>query len=184
MNCINCNQETGATWKTLCRSCWNKRTPDEIRAYRQTKIDKKVSRLKSKAERLQKEADSKLAVMNPYWGDTAFFTQPATPASRFGRQREKIHARYDKGMALSIEADKLKKNAAWLEKQGAVVKGDAERKRQAKREAQDKIISVCSKIYDFCYREGEVIKVNKKTYTIKFTSGFTCTRDKTYVEII
>jgi hypothetical protein len=52
--CTKCGSDTGAEWKTLCRSCWNKRTPDEIRAYTQAKLDKKAARIRKKAERLKK----------------------------------------------------------------------------------------------------------------------------------
>src|SRR5260370_25826176 len=108
MKCIKCNQETGAAWKTLCYSCYKNRSTEEIREARQKKLDKKVQRLKSKAERLQREADSKLSVFDPYKGDTAFFTQPATPNSRFGRQRTRMSNRYEKGLELSSEANKKK----------------------------------------------------------------------------
>jgi hypothetical protein len=111
-------------------------------------------------------------------------TQPASPSSPFGRQRERVYKRYDQGIQLLIEAGELRKKAEWLEKRAAVVKGDAERARQEKREQQDKLISVGAKVYDFCYRKGVVTRVNKKTYTIRFTSGFTCARDKTFVELI
>jgi NMD protein affecting ribosome stability and mRNA decay len=50
--CVKCGTETGAVWKKLCPTCWKNRTPDEIRVYRQAKLDKKVARLRAKAERL------------------------------------------------------------------------------------------------------------------------------------
>jgi hypothetical protein len=181
--CTKCGGDTGADWKTLCRSCWKKRTPDEVRAYRQAKLDKKVARMRAKAERLQKEADSKLAVMKPYWGDIAFLTQPATPASRFGRQRGRIYKRYEKGLTLDSDAQEIRKIADWKEKAGVRGKGDAERKRQQEREERDKVFTVGSKVYDWIFGDGEIVKVNKKTYTIKFASGGTYTRDKSYLKL-
>jgi hypothetical protein len=181
--CTKCGSDTGAEWKTLCRSCWDKRSPDEVRAYRQTKLDKKVARMRAKADRLQKEADIKCAVFDPYWGDTAFWTQPATPSSRFGRQRAKMYERYNKGLALHAEAQDLRKDAGWKEQAGIRVKGDAERERQQERDERDKVFTVGSKVYDWCFGDGVVKKVNKKTYTIQFTSGFTCTRDKSYIKL-
>ena len=184
MKCLKCSQETGADWKTLCLTHYKNRSPEEMREARQKKLDKKIARMRSKAERLEKEGESKQTAFKSHHGDIAFFTQPANPSSPFGRQRTKIYQRYDEGIKLEIEADELQKKAAYLEKRGAIVKGDAEKARQEKREHQDNLISVGAKVYDFAFREGQIIKVNKKTYTIRFASGFTCTRDKTFVKLI
>jgi hypothetical protein len=181
--CTKCGNDTGASWKTLCRSCWKKRTPEEVRAHRQTKLDKKVARLRAKAERVQKEADSKLSVMDQYRGDIAFLTQPAAPGSTFGRQRAKVYAHYDKGLELSTEAAKLKEEADWKEKRGVSVRGDAEAQRQLEREKRDKVFTVGSKVYDRIFGDGEIIKVNRKSYTIKFASGGTYARDKSFVKL-
>ncbi len=59
---------------------------------------------------------------------------------------------------------------------------DAERAREAQRAELDKVIGIGSKVYDFAYGDGEVVKVNKKTYMIKWASGGQFTRDKTYVK--
>ena len=156
----------------------------DLRAYRQQKLNRKIQRLRSRAQRLEKIAEEKQAAFNTHRGDIAFLTQPASKSSSFGKHRQKILDRYDKGIELQTEAQKLREKADWLEKRGVVVKGDAQRARQEKREQQDKTISVGSKVYDFAYGEGEIIRLNKKTYTIRFTSGFTCARDKTYVELM
>src|SRR5260221_3330220 len=157
---------------------------EEIRQYRQNKLNKKIERLRRRAERLEKLADEKQAAFNAHRGDIAFLTQPASKSSAFGRQRDRIYKRYDQGIKLQTEANEAREKADYLEKRGAAVKGDAERARQKEREQRDKIISVGSKINDFAYGKGAVIRVNKKTYTIRFSSGFTCTRDKTYVELL
>jgi hypothetical protein len=182
-HCTKCGNDTGASRKTLCQTCWEKRTPEEVRAHRQAKLDKKVARMRSKAERLEKEADSKLSVMDQYRGDIAFLTQPAAPGSTFGRQRAKIYARYDKGLELSTEAAKLKEEADWKEKRGVSLKGDAEAKRQLEREKRDKVFTVGSKVYDWIFGDGEIVKVNRKTYTIKFASGGPYTRDKSFIKL-
>jgi hypothetical protein len=181
--CTKCGSDTGAAWKTLCRSCWKKRTPEEVRAQRQAKLDKKVARMRKKAERLEKESDAKCAVLDDKWGDIAFFTQPATPASPFGRQRERMFKRYEKGLELHSEADQLRKEAEWKEKRGVSVRGDAERDRQLEREKRDKVFTVGSKVYDWIFGDGEIVKVNRKTYTIKFASGGTYTRDKSFIKL-
>jgi hypothetical protein len=181
--CTKCGSDTGASWKTLCRSCWKNRTPEEVRAQRQAKLNKKVARMRAKAERLQKEADGKLSVMDQYRGDIAFLTQPAAPGSTFGRQRAKVYARYDKGLELSSEAAKLKEQADWKEKRGVSVRGDAEANRQLEREKRDKVFTVGSKVYDWIFGDGEIVRVNRKTYTIKFASGGTYTRDKSFIKL-
>lgn len=181
--CTKCGNDTGTSWKSLCRSCWDNRTPDEIRAYRQAKLDKKVARLRKKAERLKEEADAKQAAFNRHRGDIAFLTQPAPKNSPFGRQVQKILDRYEKGIQLNREAQQTQEKAEGIEKRGAVVKGDAERKRQQERDARDKVFTIGSKVYDWCFGEGEIIRVNKKTYTIKFTSGGTYARDKSYIKL-
>ena len=62
--------------------------------------------------------------------------------------------------------------------------GDAERRRQAKREALDTLINKGSRVHDFCFGDGEVIGVYKKSYRIKFDRGLTYARDKSYVKLI
>jgi hypothetical protein len=184
----DCNVETGADWKTLCLSHYRNRSVEEIREARQKKLDRKIARMKGKAEKLDQIGESEKATFNSYHGDITFFTQPNINTSRgraFKRYREKVLSRYDKGMELQKEADELRGKAEWLEKQGAVVKGDAERKRQAKREEMDKIVSVGARVF---YRifdcEGIVAKVNKKTYTVQFDNGLKCAVEKVFVEPI
>lgn len=59
-------------------------------------------------------------------------------------------------------------------------KGDAETARDKKRNIADKRYMVGGSIFDFAFRDGVILKVNKKTYTIRFSSGYTTTRDKSY----
>jgi hypothetical protein len=61
------------------------------------------------------------------------------------------------------------------------VKGDAERNRQAVRDKMDSLIIKGSRVHDFCFGAGEVLRVNSKSYTVKFDRGFTYARDKSYV---
>jgi uncharacterized coiled-coil DUF342 family protein len=181
MNCRKCSAETGADWKDLCYACFKSRSPDEIRAYRQKKLDNKIARLEKKATRLEKEGSAKTSSLDQFRGDTAFFTQPANPNKGFGKYRQKLYNKVDSGFKLLNEADDLRSRAEWLRKGGVQVKGDAERKRDEQRKKADTIYKVGSKIYDFCFRDGIVMKVNKKTYTIKFNdSGSIYTRDKSY----
>jgi hypothetical protein len=165
MKCIKCNQDTGAAWKTLCRTCWKKQTPDEIRAYRQRKLDKKIAGLKKKADKLDILGKEKTAGLEAYRGDIAFFTQPNINSSKgrsFQRYREKLYSKFYDSVQLQIEADKIKDKAEWLEKSGARVKGDAERKRQAEREEMDTVVKVGDIVHSYLYDMVEIVKINKK----------------------
>jgi hypothetical protein len=116
--------------------------------------------------------------------DWAYVTQPNINTSSgraFTRQREKVLNHYDAGMKLVNEADEMRETANYLEKRGAVVKGDAERKRQLERDKADRIYKLNSRVNCSMYGDGEIIKVNKKTYSVKFDRGFTLNIDKSWV---
>lgn len=158
----------------FCIGCEPK-NEEETRYYRQLKVDKKKERLIKRADKLEAEAESKMTEFNSHRGDHAFMFQP-------GRipYRDKVVKRYDKGMEMLNEAKETREKA---ENYHVRVKGDAEKERQAERDKQDKIIIVNTPVYDFCFGIGIVMKVNKKTYTIKFDDGNQFTRDKTFVKI-
>ena len=157
-------------------------TQEEIRAYRQAKRDRYVAKLRAKADKLEAEAQGKMAEFNSHRGDHGFMFQPAKANSPFANQRRRITDRYEKGLELLTEADELRKKADWVEAGKAQVKGDAERKRQETREALDKLITVGTRVHDFCFGDGEVVRVYPKSYRIKFDrSGSTFSRDKSYV---
>lgn len=155
-------------------------TGDRLRAIRQAKLDRKVERIRAHAERLQKEAGGKMAAFEEYRHDIAFVTQPGHIPFR-----EKVMRRYEKGLEMVSEALELEKKADWLERGRARIAGDAERARQAKRDELDKLVSVGSRVYDFSFGEGTVVKVNKKSYSVKYDrSGSTCARDKSYFKVL
>ncbi len=161
----------------------NKYTNEQIREYRQNKLNRTITRLRVKADKLTELAEQKMAEFKSHAGDHAFNFQPAKANSPFANQRRRVLDRYEKGLKLLTETDELRAKADWMEKGGVHVKGDAEIRRQAEREANDKLISVGTRVHDFCFGDGEVVKVNKKTYTIKFDYGTQFTRDKTHVEV-
>lgn len=180
--CKRCNKEVEKgkevyyekSMGIFCIDCKPKDV-EEIRYYRQLKIDKKKERLNNRANRLEKEANSKMEEMDSYRGDTAFHTQPGHIP-----QRARIIKKYDKGLEMLSEANELKEKANYMD--SARVKGDAARRDEAKRKRNDELISIGSKVNDFAFGIGEVKKVNKKTYTIKWNSGGTYTRDKIFVK--
>lgn len=62
------------------------------------------------------------------------------------------------------------------------VAGDAARRDQTQREANDLLIHKGSKINDIVFGEGTVISVHKKSYRIQWDSGRTWARDKIFVK--
>jgi hypothetical protein len=188
MNCSKCGNDTGASWKTLCITCWRNRSTEEVRQQRQGKIDRKVERLRKWADSRDTQALGKMSEWKENSKDWAYVTQPNINTSggrAFTRSRERVLNRYDSGIKLSIEADKMRDQAYWLEKRGAVVKGDADRKRQAERDAMDKLVQVGSKlIYPlFAQPLCTVVKINKKTYTVKFDHGSQYALEKSFFQI-
>lgn len=153
---------------------------EEIRAYRQAKLDRKSDRRQAWADSAVKKADAIDNSLNPY-KDWNFITQPILVGHHSeGRHRnllKRIHNKMDREMELRQKAqDHLNHVGA-----KARVKGDAERHYQAIADKMDTLVTVGSRIYDSCFREGTIVKVNKKTYTIKWDSGSTWTREKYFV---
>ena len=157
-------------------------TTDEIRKYRQIKLDRKSESRQDWANSARKKADAIDESLTPY-KDFAFITQPILIGHHSENSHrnllKRIHNKMDKEHELRQKAERHQS----LVGRKAVVKGDAERNRQRQRENQDKIIGKGTKIFDFCFGNGTVVKVNKKTYTIQFESGSKFTRDKVYVKI-
>lgn len=183
MKCQKCGTETGAEWKTLCYSCYKSRPVEEVRAGRQQKLDRKIARYLAKAQKLEKQAEEKQGEFKECAKDWAWVTQPNIATSRgraFSRQRERVIAGYENGMRLSVKAQELREHAEGLKTAGVSVKGDAERSRQEKRERADSMYTVGSKVRDWCFGIGEVVKVNKKTYTVRFEKGSQFARDKSF----
>jgi ribosomal protein L31E len=81
------------------------------------------------------------------------------------------------------ESDELRERAERL-KAPVAIKGDAETKRQAKRDLNDSKITIGSYINTYIYGNGIVTKINKKTYTVKCDRGVTGPVDKSYIELI
>lgn len=155
--------------------------PEAVREYRQAKLDRKSARREEWAASAVKKADNIDKSLTPY-KDYAFITQPILVGhhSEKGHRNllKRIHGRMDKEYELRKKADEHLQHVG----KKAVVKGDAARRDQDIRDKWDTIIFVGSKVHDFCFGDGIVKKVNKKTYTITWEgSGNTWTRDKIFV---
>jgi len=114
------------------------------------------------------------------------FTQPILVGHHSERRHRADRERYNNKMQLVFDLENKAKvfldRAANLEQFANTNKGDAERRREAERQANDKFIKVGSKVIDWIFGQGEVIKVNKKTYTIRWPSGSVFTRDKSFIK--
>jgi hypothetical protein len=162
-------------------------TIDEIRASRQERADRKAEILVRRAESRERKASALDKQVSPYMNDWAFVTQPILVGHHseksFRNLKDRISRKVDKKFELSNEAGELRSRAEALSRPVAV-KGDAERRRELRRQANDEVIKVGSKIFDFAFGNGEVMKINKLTYTIKWErSGHSFTRDKSFVRL-
>jgi len=151
--------------------------PDEIRQFRTIKAEARAERLTARADRLDADATRRAAPFEAMRGDIAFFTQP-------GRipYRDRIFRSFDKAGELAKGARELRERAEGVLTYRTRVAGDAERRRQAEREALDAILGKGARVYDVVFGSGEIVSVHKKSYRIKFDrSGSTYARDKSYV---
>jgi len=151
---------------------------EEIRQYRQVKADVKADKYDSWAAKREKDATARLNTLPEVRHDWAFITQPG---------HIPLRARMNKSDDIAYEslgkASEMRQKAESL--RNVSVKEDAERRRQAEREAQDKVIGKGSRVRDFMFGEGTVVGVYKKSYRVRFAeSGSTYARDKTFVRLV
>lgn len=139
---------------------------EEIRAYRQEKADIKADSLEDWAEKREERAEAQLNSYLSMRHDWAFITQPGhIPArARMIKADDRAFESLEKAKGMRERAENLR---------NVRVAGDAERERQAKREAADKIISIGTFIFCALYGTGDVVKVNQKTYRVNFGNHIT-----------
>ena len=156
---------------------------EKIRAARTERAQRKAARRMEwaesagkRAEQAREKADS-LASVIPF-GQPTLIGHHSERGDRSYRNR--ITSNYQKESEALQKAQYHKQKAENILKYGVRVAGDAERARELKREAADQSITVGSIVKDAVFGQGEVLKVNNKTYTIRFSPTFTCARDKSY----
>jgi hypothetical protein len=157
----------------FCVRCEPK-DPEEIRALRLERAERRAARLEEWAGKRELKADTQLNSMPEIRHDWAFITQP-------GRipLREKMNAADNRAFESLEMAREMRRKAESL--RHVRVKGDAEMRRQAVRDKLDSLVTKGSRVHDFCFGSGEVVRVNAKSYSIRFDSGSTYARDKSYV---
>ena len=111
------------------------------------------------------------------------WTQPILRGHHSQKRHEKVYERrnaiHEKVREMEAHGKRMLEKADNLEHFANTNKGDAEAKRQAQREANDQNIKV-GDIIKTIYGMREVVKINKKTYTIKGDS-MNFTMDKAWV---
>jgi hypothetical protein len=150
------------------------KTVEEIREYRTIKAEAKAAKYEEWAGKREKKAEAQLNSFPTIRHDWAFITQPGHIPFR-----ERMNRSDDRA------CESLKVAQGFREKAASIlnvrVAGDAERKRQELRDHLDTLISKGSRVYDWCFGDGTVIQVCKKSYRIAFDRGCTYARDKSYV---
>lgn len=160
---------------------------EQIRAQRLERAKRKAARQLQWAESRERKANQAGEQAHRMAGVIPF-GQPILVGHHSERRdrayRDRIRQKYTQESEHQKMANYHKQKAENILRFGARVRGDAERERQAKREEMDKQVRVGSEVFDFCFKHGVVVRVNKKTYTITFDSGGTWARDKTYVKFV
>ncbi len=157
----------------FCMGCEPKDV-EEIRDFRTRKAERKAARYEEWAEKREVKANADLNSHPEYRHDWAFITQPGhIPA------RARMNAADNRAYESLNKAKEMRERAAGI--LNVRVAGDAERKRQAGREESDKVFTVGSRVFDYSGGNGEIVKVCKKNYKVKFDRGFTWLVDKSWI---
>lgn len=185
---MNYAKEKGLEWKpiTVKDSMFKPLTGEELRAARAEKNQRKADRLKkqlSTAERRSKEYHEK----SDSYVKNIPFGQPILVGHHSEGVHRKAIKRSQQNMDRAVEeynrAERLKSRIKSLEKK-PVVKGDAA-KGYAKQDAErDKYVKVGSQVNEAIFGRGTVTRVNKKTYSIKYDSGFKTAQPKHFVQAV
>lgn len=138
----------------------------------------------------EKAEDKSTSIHDSFFGEYGEFLALGEPV-KIGHHSEGKHRRLlerrdstmCKVVELSNKAKRMREKSANLLAFANRNKGDAERKRQEEREAADKVLTVGSQAFSWIVGQCEIIKVNKKTYTVKMPSGSTFTQDKSYFKL-
>ena len=163
---------------TFCPPC-APTDPDMIRSYRAERADRKADRLEEWAEKRRAKASALYNQGSELRQCHAFNTQPGhiPERARMIRREEKAFEHSNVASNFEDRADRLRSSVR--------VAGDAERQRQAYREAADAVIGVGDLIDSSMYGHGIVRRVNAKTFTVAFRGGeFVTTIDKSWARLL
>jgi hypothetical protein len=162
-------------------------TGERLRQIRQARRERAADRLEARAEIRTRKAAQHRAKVEPY-NDYAFWTEPLKPGhhsyNRHKNLRDRLARHMDQEAALSIEAAQLRQKAKQLRTGRAAIAGDADAARQERRDQADAVIAVGDTVDTCHYGRAVVLKVNRKTYTVRTASGWTTTHDKSFCRLI
>jgi len=138
--------------------------PEAIRAYRQEAADRKADRYEDWATKRRKNANATLRDNARFTEDIAFNTQPGhiPLRRRVIRQNDKAFESLETARRFDAKAKSLRH---------VRVAGDAERKRQAKRDVIKPLLKVGMKVDTGIYGQGTIKKINRKTATVENTGA-------------
>lgn len=147
---------------------------------------KKAEQYLEWAEKAEAKAKSLQDNFDKIYGDFDW-TQPVLLGHYSQRKHERVfetrNSVFSQIAELEKKAKRHREKAENLQAFADRNKGDAEKARQEQRDLSDELYTVGSRVYDWSFGSGTILKVNKKTYRIKFDKGFTDTRDKSFIKI-
>ena len=154
-------------------------TPDELRAYRQDRQDRRADRLRDRAALADARAAKASNKISKGEREFLALMEPVKVGHHSERRHRKLLQRsWDSLMEAGKEAHyagQLRQRADWL--QPARVAGDAARERQEANEAAKGQFAIGDTVRDIILGLGVVFRVNAKTLTIRFNSGGTYPRE-------
>ena len=159
----------------FCVGCEPKEV-EEIRVFRLAKAEHKAEKYEAWAEKREHKAEAALNSFPSMRHDWAFITQPGhIPArARMIKADDRAYESLHVAKRMRAKAESLRH---------VQVAGDAERRHQAIRDANDLLIGKGSKVIDIVFGEGTVVSVHKKSYRIQWDrTGNTWARNKSYVK--
>jgi hypothetical protein len=162
-------------------------TGERLRAIRQSRQDRYRDRLLSQAANAEKRGDAARGRISPHEREFLSLMEPVKIGHHSQRRHQKLLERAQKSFMDAgreyNDARKLRERAEYLSP--ARIAGDAERERQAARDAAAAVIEPGDKVRSIVYGDGVVTKANKNTFTINFVSrGFIGKCDKSHVSLL
>ncbi len=154
-------------------------TPDELRAYRQNRQDRRADRLRDRAALADARAEKASNKISKGEREFLSLMEPVKVGHHSERRHRKLLEKsWNSFMEAGKEAhyaDQLRRRADYL--QPARVAGDAARARQEANDAARGQFAVGDTVKDIILGLGVVFRVNAKTLTVRFNSGGTYTRE-------
>lgn len=161
-------------------------SPDELRAYRQNRQDRRADRLRERAALADARARKAGARVSPGEREFLSLAEPVKVGHHSERRHRKlIEKAWDSAMEAGREynyAQKLRQRADWM--QPARVKGDAAAARKDANNAARDLFDVGDTVSDLIMGQGVIVKKNPKSFSVRFSSGYTGTTSPRHLKLI